>query len=473
MSRARTSALCCVCFAATLAPASALTSKEIPTRPIGAVRSLHHIQDQIARGDATAFQVQPGTLRIVDEILAGLGSDDFAKPEQSHAALAYAVTGGNPATFARLYEAVARETGDETERAVADAVAAALLRRRVSDDPRADPLAIGGMLGAGLALLNGINADDAVARTDQFRKAVLLAPGTLVEESALRRLMPLHAENGDHDAFLTAASRYARTFVVSPYASDFAAALVKGGVALSRADEFERLAQIIGFMPEAHRRSIIARQMRAAAVAGNFELVRFLEARFTAEIEAGEVAETADASVLDPGGAVRQRLYALMANIAGAEHAAVASELDAIDAAALPLADRHLLEVARAVVRDMTRRGDGDGIEAVQAEPATQAAQQSDAMPVQGDVEAFDLPMQPDAETIRTILPGYGAAAEPVDRQPVQPAGARPAIVRANANGAPETQATVDGLTAEHRDFVSNARDMLRDIDSVLEEQAR
>ena len=453
-----------LCLAAGLGPACALASADIPTRPLGAVRSLHHIQDQVARGDATAFQVQPGTLRIVDDLLAAIASGAFADSEHRHAVLAYAVSGGNPSTFASLYEAMVGAIDDEAERAIADAVGIALLGRGVSDDPRADPLAIGGMLGAGLALLNGINAEDARARIDRLGEAVLLAPGTLVEESALRRLMPLHAQAGDHAAFLTAASRYVRTFVGSPYASDFAATLVRGGVALTRRADHERLAEIIGFMPAAHRRSIVARQMRAAAVSGNFDLVRFLEARFASEIGARGTAGAAQAPPPDPQSAPRRRLYALMANIASADHAAIAAQLDAIDARALPQADRRLLEAARAVLRDMTRPGGGAGGLAPEAGPA------APAVPIDasrnGDAAAFGLPMQPRQDDIRTVLPGYGAAAEPV-------APPRPAPASAAAPEGVGTLATGEDVPAEHRDFVSNTREMLREVESVLEVRGR
>ena len=111
-----------------LVPVPTLADTELPTQPLGAVRSLHHIQDQIAQGDRTAYQVQPSTLRIVDELFAAMDAGAMADPGQRHAALAYAVSGGNPSTFAGLYEALVRQVDDETEKAIAEAVAAAMTR---------------------------------------------------------------------------------------------------------------------------------------------------------------------------------------------------------------------------------------------------------------------------------------------------------------------------------------------------------
>lgn len=475
MKAAATMALAALAMSALAVPSAAQTASDLPTRPLGAVRSLHHMQDQIATGDTSAFQVQSSTLRIIDRLFAGIDTGTLAQPEQRHAVLAYAVSGGNPSTFAGLYEALARQTDGESEKAIAEAVAAALLGRSVSDDPRAAPLAIGGMLGAGLALLNGINADGNDAQIAHLSDAVLLAPGTLVEESALRRLMALHAQAGDHGRFLTAASRYARTFVASPYASDFAAALVAGGVGLRNRSDHERLAEIIDFMPVAHRRSIVARQMRAATVAGNFELVRFLEARFVAEIEARQAAIAgAETPPPDPAETLRQRLYALMANIATADHRTLAEELDAIEDEALPPADRQLLEVARAVVREMTRPGPGattapprDGSRAAISDPVAG----SPAEPREDG--AFDLPLQPEEDQVRTILPGYGVAADPVAAEPPMdaPAGMPEATSqRAQPGDEPRQDET---MPPAHRDFVTNAKDLLRDVESVLEERGR
>lgn len=108
-------AVCLPLAAAILAGIGLPALADLPTRPLGAVRSLHHIQDQIARGDPSAFQLQSSTLRVIDELFASLDADALADPAERRAVLAYAVSGGNPATFARLYDTLARQS-DEDER---------------------------------------------------------------------------------------------------------------------------------------------------------------------------------------------------------------------------------------------------------------------------------------------------------------------------------------------------------------------
>lgn len=459
--------MCLPLAAAMLAGAGLPALADLPTRPLGAVRSLHHIQDQIARGDPSAFQLQSSTLRVIDELFASLEAGALADPAERRAVLAYAVSGGNPATFARLYDTLARQS-DEDEKALAAAVAAALLDKTVSNEAAANPMVLGGMLGAGLALINGINAEAPQEQIGYLKQVTLLAPGTLIEESALRRLMPILAQNYDHKEFLTAASRYARTFVNSPYASDFAVSLVNGGIALTRPADQMRLAEIIRFMPPAHRRSIVARQMRAATIDGNFALVRFLEAEFADEIEAGKAAAARRrAPAADPVDAMRQRLYVLMANIASADHEAVAAELDAIDADQLSPADRQLLGVARNVIREMTR----SNRPAPGPAPASQDAEMATAdIDEGGAADGLGLPMQPDqTDGVRTVLPGYGSAARPVEPAAVRPSPqAEPARGENVAGGAPAS-GDGDALSAEHRAFMSSTRDVLLEVDSVLE----
>lgn len=445
---------------------STLAQAELPTTPQNAVRSLHHIQDAIARGDAAAFRLQTQMLKVIDELLASAGTEARQSAEYRNAVLAYAVSGGNPATFGALYDELTQRA-DEQQMQIARTVSALLRRRPLVDDKAPDPLAVGGMLGGGMALLYGLNASNPEKQADHLRAATLIAPGTLIEESALRRLMPILTEAGQHNEFLSVASRYARTFVNSPYASDFAVALVEGGTRLKRAEQFGLLADVFGFMPAAHRRSIVSRQMRAATIGGNFELVRFLKDKLADDIEvsAPQPVEAAESTGEDD--TMRQRLYALMAGITSTNHADVAAELAAIDVAALPLADQRLLAVARAVVDDIVRPvsesvvGSEAGMKT--RKPVRGNAMSGPADPVSGDM--IDLPQQPSEVQVRTVLPGPTASEEV--RKPDAPA-LQPSVSAASMPSKPDV--LEDGA---HADFVSSAREALDRLDAVLQESTQ
>jgi len=107
--------------------------------------------------------------------------------------------------------------------------------------------------------------------------------------------------------------------------------------------------------------------------------------------------------------------------------------------------------------------------------PAGNAAPSVQAEDETGQDDMFDLPMQPDEDQVRTVLPGYGATAEPVAPSTQEPSPARPDAAPdpardAVAQGADQADGAVP---AEHRDFVSSTRDLLRDVESVLEERSQ
>ncbi|MGO8078035.1 chemotaxis protein, partial [Rhizobium leguminosarum] len=57
---------------------------------------------------------------------------------------------------------------------------------------------------------------------DLYDKARLAAPGTIVEEAALRRSVAICVDNGMLDRGMAYSQRYVRRFLHSPYASQFA-----------------------------------------------------------------------------------------------------------------------------------------------------------------------------------------------------------------------------------------------------------
>jgi chemotaxis protein MotC len=75
-----------------------------------------------------------------------------------------------------------------------------------------------------------------MARED-FDTARLLAPGTLSRKQHLRRLMSIHRRSeGSRNPFLRVSSRYARRFVASPYALQYAQEFTAGVIAMGDMD---------------------------------------------------------------------------------------------------------------------------------------------------------------------------------------------------------------------------------------------
>src|SRR5690606_3957574 len=90
------------------------------------------------------------------------------------------------------------------------------------------------------SVVASIDGEAGIALLDRAR---LLGTGTLVEEAALRRTISLAANAGDRARFLSAAEQYARRFLRSPYASQFAETFVAGVISLKAGLDLRQVEQ--------------------------------------------------------------------------------------------------------------------------------------------------------------------------------------------------------------------------------------
>ncbi|MFZ2102081.1 MAG: chemotaxis protein, partial [Oricola sp.] len=246
----------------------------LEVEPYKLVRSLQRIQDEVAGGDKAALGMQLELSKLVDKGFHGLSPEEFADPKTAKALISYSMLGGNPQTL----ESHLADIGEPDSELVHLGLAVLSYQKGASQNAAAklkdvDPMRIGGMFGASLALIRGlITEDDAKARGD-FDMARLLAPGTLIEEAALRRLMSIHRRLEDPAAFLRVASRYARRFVASPYALQYAQEFTSGVLAMSDSVDVEEVVNIIEFLPQPYREALTLRLLHAATLEGKTDIV--------------------------------------------------------------------------------------------------------------------------------------------------------------------------------------------------------
>jgi chemotaxis protein MotC len=331
--------------------ASGVHASGLDAEPYKLVRSLQRVQDEIADGDKSALGMQRELTKLIDKSFARLDRSEFADPKNARALISYAMLGGNPATL----EAHLTDLGHKEDEFVRLAVAILIYQKggaRVAESrlKDADPLRAGGLFGASLALVRGlVTRDDDKARAD-FDTARLLAPGTLIEEAALRRLMTIHRRRQDPVSFLRVSSRYARRFVASPYAMQFAQEFVAGVIALGEWMDMANVFEVIEFMPEPYRSAVTVRLMRVATVAGKSELVKRV-----AELTPAQDGEKADeAHAVDPEIDARQRFYAQISQITSENVREVAGKLRNIDTKPLADGDRDLLRAVLAIADAVT-----------------------------------------------------------------------------------------------------------------------
>lgn len=324
----------------TLAAATCGPLPAMALEPYQMMRSLQLVQDRIAGGDHAALPMQQKLLEMIDQQLRTAPAADFADRRNFVAVLLYGMSGGNPITV----DVVLSRLGPEADDLNLSKGIAAYLR---GDLPNAlvaldavDPRAMVPELGAFVALIKGsiLTTEQPAVAVRMFDQARLLGSGTLVEEAALRRSLALAVRLGDTARFLRAADQYVRRFLRSPYASQFADALVAGIAEFHDRIDLAAVEMTISGMSSEHQKAIYLRLARTSAIEGLTELAEFASRKATVfEARPGGDADA------------RATLYSSLTGVTSATAADVLQKLRAIDRAQLSAIDRQLLDAAISV----------------------------------------------------------------------------------------------------------------------------
>lgn len=256
--------------------------------PYKIVRSLQYVQDSVVLGDHSAGEVQRHLLKIVDSSLREADMAVFEDDRNVEAALIYAMSGGNPQTLADLVE---RDEDGYFDRRLTDALtiyfsgapekAQPMLQRLLGEYGHTR---IGAYVVLVAANVTATNNEAAALRL--FDWARLMAPGTIIEESSLRRATHIASRAGDIDRSLDNAERYVRRFIHSPYASQFVDIFVHAIVSNSDVAERQRVDYILSLMDLPRQREIYLRMARMSTIAGKEEIALLAARR--AEALSGE-----------------------------------------------------------------------------------------------------------------------------------------------------------------------------------------
>jgi chemotaxis protein MotC len=389
------------------------------------VRSLQFVQDSVVMGDHSAADMQRFVLAKIDKRLRSADTSEFRDPRNVDAALIYTMSGGNPATLEYL---VSRDVDGHFDNRVTD-----VLRKYLSGkgvlvaSSLADMVGIykNTRIGAYLALVAGnvTVVKDPAGALKFYDLARLLTPGTIVEEAALRRSFSLAIEVGQVQKAMKYANRYARRFLHSPYANQFADMLVQLIVDhFKQMDEQDVLATLATMDP-ARQREIYLRIARRSSINGNQEL-------------AALAADRAQALAGLPGGSDPQALlYGGLALIPTTDVRNALKTIEGLKESELSDSDKALLAAARKVAEDIVTLPTASN---------TVAAPNADAKPVAvAPATGVDVQQDPTAPQV--------PKAEMPTPQPSQPAVA-------------DGQKPDPAFDA----FVSNGRSKLDEIDKLL-----
>ena len=322
--------------------------------PYQMLRSLQFVQDSVVMGDHSAGEMQRFMLSTIDRRLRDINPRVFDDPRNVDAALIYAMSGGNPATLEFL---VSRDTAGNFDTRVAD-----VLRKYLSGRGLLIANSLSAMvpeyrdqpIGAYLALVAGnvMIAKDPKQALGFFDWARLVAPGTIVEEAALRRSVAIAVE-GDHvEQAMSYSRRYARRFVHSPYAGQFADLFVRLVVKHFGTITQEDIAGTLEFMDDDRAQEVYLRIARQATIDGNAELAAI----------AAQKAKDRGRDRPSPGGATA-RLYSGVANLSMGRMEGVVETLRNIPEEQLTAEDRALRDAAKRIAEQVTQVPDETSLE--------------------------------------------------------------------------------------------------------------
>ena len=312
--------------------------------PYKLVRSLRMLQDQVVAGKPEAVVMLNKLLGIVSADMGRAQREVWDNPENIYAAIIYLFNGGNP-------EAVRKVLTDLTT----DAVPQELLKGALAYASGQTievvklfsiPLSpdVPAELKASIVLVtaNQMAAFDpatALMRLDQVR---LDAPGTLFEEAAIRRSMPIAAKLGDADKIRLLARNYLQRFPRSPYMRDFMAQFVDAALKLNDRIGNTELAKLISAADPVMQYSLYLQIARGALVDGQTERARFMSA---------EAKKLANYLRADPS---RANLYAAASDVASDSADSALRELSRISPDKLQARDLKLLKAAETVGKVVT-----------------------------------------------------------------------------------------------------------------------
>lgn len=316
--------------------------------PFELVRALRVLQDEIARGNHEAHRAQQKLMADLPAQLMAARPEHWKEPRNARAAIVYVLSGGDPRVLRKLLGrgGVSSIAPDLMQGALAYAEGR-------SKDARALLLGIdarrldAGLAGA-VALAQSVlivEADPEKA-SDFLDQARLLAPGTLVEEAALRRQILLLPSAGQLDRLRLLLSRYIRHFGRSYYARAFWRQLAAQVASLEQPEQMKQLARLevlSAGLEDDDRRDLYLALAREGMARGRIELVRFA----TRHALHG----------MKPSGAeaLRPQVYEAVASVLTEDYEQAVSKLVAIRRERLAKEDAELVDAALSVAGQIRR----------------------------------------------------------------------------------------------------------------------
>ncbi|ENN90524.1 chemotaxis protein [Bartonella schoenbuchensis] len=233
---------------------SSVGSEAVLSHPMQLVRSLQNLQDQIVSGQEEVLQKQPQLLREIGEKFLNFNPSVWKDEQNLYALLIYLFNGGNPSVVRVILKSYGQ--GVIAENIMTGVLAYLSHKQEVffkafanltDEDIQSIPPAL--FFSIVLSTVGNTIIKDPVLAMKQLDQVRLLSPGTLFEESAIRREIKVATILGQTDLLTLLVRNYASRFGKSPYAKDF---WREFGIAIPRIDEKlddQQLEALISYAP--------------------------------------------------------------------------------------------------------------------------------------------------------------------------------------------------------------------------------
>jgi chemotaxis protein MotC len=277
--------LCLAVAPAALLAARDARCEESRPAPYELARILRSVQDKIAAGDSKAFLSYRTELTRITDRVGEAGKEDWKDPRNVRAAVAIVLSGGDP----QLLEPLVDQASGQEQTLVRAALAYGLNHNGEAAELLAgvDARKLDATIAGHVALVQAelVAKKDRVKTLALLADARLLAPGTMIEESALRREVTLAVERGDVEGFEAAATRYVRRFAHSVHMANFRRQLAIDVATRGLADDAQRRARLDATLESVavdRRQDLYLSIAWEGLKSGSMEVVRWAAAKASA-----------------------------------------------------------------------------------------------------------------------------------------------------------------------------------------------
>ncbi|QBR70682.1 hypothetical protein CU048_04640 [Beijerinckiaceae bacterium] len=337
MKRARY-ALCAAVVAAYAGQAAAQTQIRLEGKqPFEIIRSFQALQDQIVLGNAAVKENLPKAMEQISARLLASDREVWREAKNAQAAVIFSLSGGKSKLLRRGLEiALSPESDLELMRG-----ALAFMEGRDAEAKKIllpiDARALASTVRGHIAIVQStlVAKDDPKAAIGFLDQARILAPGTLVEETALRRELILADELADFDKFASLSRQYLWRFPRSVYFDNFRQRFASSIIRFCLTGEtasFWKIENLLSELDSLEQLRLYLQIAHTSVLNGKVGSTVFASGKAVQLSKAGSIENA------------RAKLYQSAALILTNQIEAGQSELERIDPALLPKPDLQLKE---------------------------------------------------------------------------------------------------------------------------------